>query len=221
MEIFDWLFGKKKKDKNSEIKGAGAVYCALEIPFRPHQCPNCKNYLHEIERCDAFKQPTPPAGEMLAMFTGESQEDCTRFETLPKLNVQELIENEDVQGLMQAIQYGNGDMQSAASAGLIKIGEPAVESLILALKNVNPEVRLTAVYDLGAIGDVRAVEPLGNIITTDPNRDVRWHAVDALGKIGDVRALKQLTQALDDRDIYVRGAAKESVGKIKAKEYFK
>lgn len=216
MGIFDWLFGKK--GKGSEVKNVGAVYSALEVPFRPHQCPNCKNYSREIKRCAAFTKPTPPVGELLAMFSGESQEDCVKFETLPKLNLKESIENKDVQGIMQAFLHGNSDMQFEASAALIKTGEPAVESLILALKDANPQVRWLAACDLGSIGDARAVEPLINAITTDPDRDVRWHAVDALGKIGDVSALKALTQALSHQDSFVQGAAKKALEKIKAKE---
>ena len=92
MGIFDWLFGKK--GKGSEVKNVGAVYSALEVPFRPHQCPNCKNYSREIKRCAAFTKPTPPVGELLAMFSGESQEDCVKFEALPKLNLKESIEHD-------------------------------------------------------------------------------------------------------------------------------
>lgn len=216
MGIFDWLFGKRGKD--SEVKDVGAVYSAPEVPFRPHQCPNCKNYSREINRCAAFTQPTPPAGELLAMFSGESQGDCVRFETSPKLNLQKSIENKDVQGLMQALQHGDSDMQSKASAALIKIGEPAVEPLILALKDINPKVRWFAVCDLGSIGDARAVEPLSNAITTDPDRDVRWHAVDALGEIGDVRAIGPLRQSLKDEDSYVLEAARGALEKINAKK---
>ncbi|MHC4586362.1 MAG: HEAT repeat domain-containing protein [Planctomycetota bacterium] len=184
MGIFDWLFGKK--GKGSEVKNVGAVYSALEVPFRLHQCPNCKNYSREIKRCAAFTKPTPPVGELLAMFSGESQEDCVKFETLPKLNLKESIENKDVQGIMQAFQHGDSHMRSEASAALIKIGEPAVESLILALKDVKTEVRWMAAIDLGYIGDARAVEPLTNAMTTDPDMDVRYHAENALGKIRDV-----------------------------------
>ena len=216
MEIFDWLFGKK--GKGSEVKNVGAVYSALEVPFRLHQCPNCKNYSRKIKRCAAFTKPTPPVGELLAMFSGESQEDCVRFETLPKLNVQELLENKDVQGIMQALQHGDSSMQFEASAALMKIGEPAVESLIPALKDVNPQVRWLAACDLGSIGDARAVEPLINAITTDPNSDVRYHAVSALGKIRDVSAVKSLTQALSHQDSSVQEAAKKALEKIKARE---
>ena len=212
MKIFDSLFGKKGKDSK-----VGAFYRALEVPFRPHQCPNCRNYSREIKRCAAFTQPTPPVGEMLAMFSGESKEDCVRFETLPKLNMQELIRNKDVQGLIQALQHGDSIMQSRASAALCEIGKPAVESLILALKNVNPKVRWFAVCNLGKIGDARAVAPLINTIRTDSDRDVRWHAVDALGEIGDVSASNPLTQVLNDKDTFVRGAAKEALNKIKFK----
>lgn len=231
MGIFDKIFGKKEREKQittkKNIKKKSitrekpqkmAAYSAPEVPFRPHQCPNCKNYSREIKRCAAFTLPTPPVGGLLAMFAGESQENCARFEPFPKLNVKELEERKDVQGLMKALQHEDTRIWGEASGALIEIGEPAVEPLILALKDVNPRVRWIAAAALGEIGDARAVEPLVNAITTDPERDVRWHAVDSLGKIGDVRAIGPLTQSLKDKDSFVREAARGALKKIKSKK---
>jgi hypothetical protein len=210
--------GELKKSITREKPQKMAAYSALEVPFRPHQCPNCKNHSREIKRCAAFTLPTPPVGELLAMFSGESQEDCAGFEPFPKLNVKKIEESKDVQGLMKALQHEDDSIWSKASGALIEIGEHAVEPLILALKDVNPRVRWIAASDLGAIGDARAVEPLIKAITTDPERDVRWHAVDALGEIGDVRAIGPLTQSLKDEDSYVLEAARGALEKINAKK---
>jgi len=196
-----------------------AFYRAPEVPFRPHQCPNCKDYHQRVKRCSAFALPTPSiGGEMWAMFAGESQEDCARFEPFPKLNVKKLKEMKDVQGLMKALQHGDFDMQSEASGALIKIGEPAVEPLILALKDVSPRVRYIAAVGLGTIGDARAIVPLINAVTTDPESDVRLHSANSLGKIGDVRAVEPLTQSLKDRESFVREAARGALKKIKSKK---
>ena len=45
--------------------------------------------------------------------------------------------------------------------GLSLIGEPAVETLIEALKDKNSGIRRAATIALGEIGDARAVEPSG------------------------------------------------------------
>lgn len=50
-------------------------------------------------------------------------------------------------------------VQKKASDALFQIGAPAVEPLIAALKDANPDVRGNAAYALGLIKDPRAVEP--------------------------------------------------------------
>ncbi len=216
MSILNRLFGKKGKD--SEAKDAGAVFFAAEVLFRPHQCPNCNNYRKEIKRCEAFSQSTS-AGKMLAMFSGESQEDCPKFEPSIKIDVEKSKEIKDVQGLIKALHSKDNKVSSNASAALEEIGEPAVEPLISELKkDKDPDFRYTVAIILGNIGDSRAVEPLFSTIKTDPVRDVRWHAVDSLEKIGDEGATAALKQLLTDEDSYVQNAAREALEKINAQK---
>lgn len=61
-------------------KVSGAFF-AREVPFRPHQCPNCESYRNSgSKRCEAFAVSTPPFGTpMHAMFTGESNDNCSKF----------------------------------------------------------------------------------------------------------------------------------------------
>jgi HEAT repeat protein len=122
---------------------------------------------------------------------------------------------------------------------------PAVNALILALKDNDDEVRKTAAEILGDIEDPRAVVPLiqalGDrnlysvsynaslalskigkpaidelcVAIKDSNADVRWRAVQTLGNIGDVRALEPLIISLKDEDKTVREWAAEALGKIK------
>ena len=76
---------------------------------------------------------------------------------------------------------------------VVKIGKPAVELLIDALKDRYWNVRVCAVKALGDIGDARAVEPLIVILKRKyEDRDVREEAIRALGRIGDLRAVKPL-----------------------------
>jgi HEAT repeat protein len=75
------------------------------------------------------------------------------------------------------------------------IGKPAVDSLILALKDKNWWVRTRSAWALGEI------------------KDTRWSAADALGKIGDKKALEPLTRLKDDDDDYVRRAVNDAIEK--------
>jgi HEAT repeat protein len=217
MSKFSRLFGKK--DKETEAKDAGDVFIAAEVPFRPHQCTTCDNYRKEIKRCEAFSQSTS-VGKMYAMFSGESREDCPRYEPATEIDVEKLKEIKDVQGLIKALHKKDYNISSKASVALKEIGESAVEPLISELKrDKDSDFRYKVAIILGNIGDSRAVEPLLNSIKTDPVRDVRWHAVDSLGKIGDAGAAAALEQLLTDTDSYVRSAAKEALEKIRAQKY--
>ncbi|MER3501614.1 MAG: PBS lyase [Candidatus Fervidibacterota bacterium] len=99
-----------------------------------------------------------------------------------------------------------------AIEALVKIGEPAVEPLIEALRDRDWEVRWAAAYALGKIGKP-AVEPLIEALR-DRDGKVRRAAADALGAIGDARAVEPLIEALRDRDWEVREAAVNALGKI-------
>ena len=88
----------------------------------------------------------------------------------------------------------------------VKIGAPAVEPLIAALKDKNNYVHREAAESLGKIGDIRAVEPLIAALK-DWDQDVRYVAVEALGKIGDSRAAGPFIAALNDKDWDMRKSA--------------
>ena len=86
---------------------------------------------------------------------------------------------------------------------LAGMGEVAVQALIEALDDDDPETREKAAWALGEIGDVRAVEPLIGKLE-DEAVPVRVKAAWALGKIGDERAKLPLSRALQDEDEEVR-----------------
>jgi len=90
-----------------------------------------------------------------------------------------------------------------AANALAKIGKPAVETLIVALKNENPFVRRNAAEALGEIKDSSAVKPLINALK-DNDLIVRRNAAKALGKIQDSSAEEPLTSALKDESPAVR-----------------
>ena len=90
-----------------------------------------------------------------------------------------------------------------AANALAKIGKPAVETLIVALKNENPFVRRNAAEALGEIKDASAVKPLVDALKDD-DLIVRRDAAKALGKIKDFSAEEPLTSALKDESPAVR-----------------
>jgi hypothetical protein len=68
---------------------------------------------------------------------------------------------------------------------------------------------IPAIDALGASGDLRAVEPLIDLLERSDSLEVKIHVCDALGRIGDPRAIDPLIAKLQDRDedFYVRKKA--------------
>jgi HEAT repeat protein len=100
-----------------------------------------------------------------------------------------------------------------AAEALSKIGAPAVEALIGALRHDDDDVRWKAAIALGEIGDSRAIEPL-IILLCDEDRFVKSHAALALGAIGEP-AVNPLLSALREGDGNLRWGAAIALGKIR------
>ena len=113
---------------------------------------------------------------------------------------------DDINKLLQSFYKENYYEHQKAIESLVKIGAPAVEPLINALKNENFHVRASAATTLGKIKDTRAVGPL-IVALKDKHEHVRSSAADALGEIKDNRAIKPLIDALDNPNIVRMGAS--------------
>jgi HEAT repeat protein len=96
---------------------------------------------------------------------------------------------------------------------LVKIGAPAVKSLIAALANSNKIIRRQSIKVLGKIGDIRAIESLIAALK-DSQDDMRDVAAEALGNIGKPDAVEPLIIILRDSEDGVRYAVAEALGKI-------
>jgi HEAT repeat protein len=100
-----------------------------------------------------------------------------------------------------------------AAVALSKIGTPAVDALIGALRHDDDDVRWKAAIALGEIGDPRSINPL-LILLCDEDRFVKSHAALALGAIGEP-AVNPLIRALREGDGNLRWGAAIALGKIR------
>lgn len=85
------------------------------------------------------------------------------------------LKEEDLSGPHRYIQY-------RAKEELIKIGKPAVEPLIVSLKNKDKSVLWEVIGALGEIKDRQAVEPL-IVFLHDKDVEIRYSAAEALEKL--------------------------------------
>jgi HEAT repeat protein len=96
---------------------------------------------------------------------------------------------------------------------LVRVGADAVELLVEALEDANPNVRAGAARALGKIGDQRALGPLIFRLRYEPDAEVRKPLVWAL-HLGGERAVAPLIDALRDHDEWVRFGAVVVLAKI-------
>ena len=134
-------------------------------------------------------------------------------------NVQELESQEDVDGLIEALNYQEDhNIRLAAASALGKVGDSrAIDPLITALDD-QQGVNEMAALALGEIGDSRAVEPLTKSLG-DENWELRSSAAKALGKIGDERAVDPLINLLEDRNENVRWHTLQALEAITGESY--
>ena len=100
-----------------------------------------------------------------------------------------------------------------AAEALSKIGAPAVDALVGALRHIDDDVRWKAAIALGEIGDQRAIGPLISLLC-DEDRFVKSRAAYALGLIGEP-AVEPLIFALREGDGNLRWGAAIALGKIR------
>ncbi len=95
-----------------------------------------------------------------------------------------------------------------------KKGQPAVDFLLLALKDGDKRVKIAAANALCDIGDARCVDALIALLS-DGDKDIRFVSASLLGKTGDPRAREPLTRACADENCFVRIMAKEALHRIR------
>lgn len=89
----------------------------------------------------------------------------------------------------------------------IEVTPDTVPSIVAVLQDEQSTIRRWAAALLGASGSMAAVEPLSQVVLTDPSAIVRRTAGDALSDLGDPHAMATMTQALVDPSKLVRWRA--------------
>lgn len=120
-----------------------------------------------------------------------------------------------IPSLIEALKHR--DFQASACWALMRIGEPALSALIKALKEEDSEARGLAAYILGNMREREAVPPLISLLK-DTDFGVRRKAIRALGKIGDSRAIPVLLEILSEGDEGIRVVTIEALGRIARQE---
>ncbi|MDQ1251123.1 MAG: hypothetical protein QG646_192 [Euryarchaeota archaeon] len=127
--------------------------------------------------------------------------------------------------VLKAVNIDDNRLDITRSLGKIKIGKPALPTLIQALGDENVRVRKYAAMTLGKIGDPSAIPALTQALS-DKDEDcllclLRGYAAEALGKIGDYSVVPALIQALSDKNGWLTDHAVSALREIGTPEAIK
>ncbi|WP_330440585.1 HEAT repeat domain-containing protein [Micromonospora sp. NBC_00821] len=126
-----------------------------------------------------------------------------------------VVEPQDAQLFAAAMTDADPEIRSMAVGS---IPDPAGEdwafgALVLALRDLNEQVRVSAASRLGYTGRVDAVAPLV-ALAADPTPRVRSMVAYALGRLGSHEATPALQRLLHDPDRHVREDAADALGSV-------
>jgi HEAT repeat protein len=162
----------------------------------------------EIEKAatDALIEIGEPAVEPLIVILRDENEDI--FLQTKVIAVLAGIKDErSVQPMIQALKE-KPELQADLGYRLGLMGEPAVEPLIEALGDNDPDVRVRAAEALGRIGDERAVEPLTDALD-DGDEGVRTFAKMGLEKIEAQQKSTLIAIYGKEREFYIEDQTRE------------
>ena len=122
-------------------------------------------------------------------------------------------EKREIEKLIKNLNSYSSDKRNRAVDGLVKIGEPAFDSVSKATRSPNSSVRRKTCDVLSRMNHPRANSHLIRLLT-DSDIYVRRRAANALIHIGDKSAVQALIKALSDEESKVRSRAATALGKI-------
>ncbi|HKV39232.1 MAG TPA: HEAT repeat domain-containing protein [Blastocatellia bacterium] len=157
-------------------------------------------------------QDSDPAGVDLAVKTivdalGDSN---AGVRSAAVIALGETLSKQAVPPLMSIIRDESSTLRGEAAVSLGKLGKWAVPSLIAALADSRPSVRMLSAQ---ALGDIRPIDAVPALIqaVSNVNSGDRAEAIDALGKIGDVRAVEPIIQAMQGGSTNIRRRAVQAL----------
>jgi HEAT repeat protein len=124
-------------------------------------------------------------------------------------------QSHNLKALIEDFKTNDRAARDKAAAALAKVGTPAVEPLIIILKDESmpARYRYSAASTLGMIKSSRVMAPLVSALESN-NENIRIAAARALGSIKE-DSVEPLIDALKDNGPGVRAAAAKSLGKVK------
>jgi hypothetical protein len=129
-------------------------------------------------------------------------------------DIDRLQQNGDIPAIIRLLGHKDFTIQWHAADALGTFGTKSTPLLIDALKSSLGTIRLGAIEALSVIRDIRAVEPLIEVLHHDPMSEVQWAAVLALGKIGSMEAIPELVRSMQDDNRYIRYGAADALLKM-------
>jgi HEAT repeat protein len=127
--------------------------------------------------------------------------DCDSLEKVETARSNDVLPA-TIDSLIADLGNSDGLVRQNARIALIRMGAPAVDSLITALQNKSEPTHWEAAKALSLIGDARSVQALVSALE-DNEFGVRWLAAEGLIAVGYC-SLAPLLQALIDRPESVR-----------------
>lgn len=133
-------------------------------------------------------------------------------------NIENLIDNDDVDGLLKLISHRKADIRLAALLTLSrKKDEKILEKLKVLLKDPDPKVQAIATLKFGELGGVNIISNLRNIILNGSQRDKieALRLIASKGKTDNAEISKLLYLALQDKRQLVQIEAIRTMGMTK------
>lgn len=124
----------------------------------------------------------------------------------------EIEDERIIEPLINALRDEDPNVCMYAERGLKNIGEPAIESLILALTDGNVNLRISVSRILSEVEDTRIIEPMVNALR-DEESNVCMYAERGLKKMGDF-SIETLITALKDENENVRIASSRILSEV-------
>jgi len=198
-----------------------AFVLLIAVPVGAVHLENSSPVAHEFESASATPSHVPAAAaETPAVTPLPPAQPRSRVASVPATEpIAERVHRtaSDEIGPQLGAQISGQIATAMAAQNAVAADPKAVEALIAALADSDPDVRETVVMTLGRMRDERIVPALLPLLK-DSNADVREHVVFALTRTRDPRATAAVMTMVDDASADVRQQAVHLLGQSRNRE---